>query len=70
MLIIAYIRQSRLTTSHCDYSKHEEKITNITQKINSGLEDNNRQQQAEEKENNKVVGGIFSSSYKDKEPIL
>jgi hypothetical protein len=63
--------KNTLTTPHCDYSEHEEKITNITQKINSGSEDNNNiQQQAEEKENSEVVGGNFSSSYKDKEPIF
>jgi predicted ArsR family transcriptional regulator len=36
--------KNTLTTPHCDYSEHEEKITNITQKINSGSEDSNRQQ--------------------------
>jgi hypothetical protein len=57
--------KSTLITPNCDPCEHEEKITNITQKIN-----NNRQ--PEEKENNEVVGGDFSSSYKDKdkEPIF
>jgi hypothetical protein len=44
---------------------HEEKITNITQKINSGSEDNNGQQVG--KVNSEVIRGEFSSSYKDKD---
>ena len=44
---------------------HEEKITNITQKINSGSEDNNGQQVG--KVNSEVTRGEFSSSYKDKD---
>jgi hypothetical protein len=44
---------------------HEEKITNITRKINSGSEDNNGQQVG--KVNSQVIRGEFSSSYKDKD---
>jgi hypothetical protein len=56
--------KNTLTTPNYESSKHKEKITNITQKINNN-NNNNRQQVG--KENSEVVGGDFSLSYKDKD---
>jgi hypothetical protein len=66
--------KNTLTSTNYDPCKLEEKIINITQKINSGSSEDNNIQQQIEKENSEVIGGNFSSSsigdYIDKEPVF